>query len=535
MTRTVQKIVSNALCVPADEIVLEIPKRADHGHFALPLAFSMAKKLRESPAKIAQKNAEILKNCPEFFAVENVGGYVNLTLSPEFLREFEKFFHEFLRGDFTNFPEISPDPEKILLEFVSANPTGPLHIAHARGAILGDALMRIGKFLRHEIESEYYINDAGAQMAKLGRSVAYFGRKFLQNSTESEPTDFYRGEYILDIAREAETAFGAQIFAPDPKNDEILRDFAKDLMMREITENLALLGIKFDNFVSESEILKNFPEVQKRLQKNGALYQNDGKIFLKSSEKGDEKDRVVVKSDGDLAYIAGDIAYHDHKFSRHFSRYINIFGADHHGYIPRINASLEFLGYDSARLEFIILQMVSLLDGGKPYKMSKRAGNFILLRDVVADIGADATRFIFLSKSANSPLVFDVSALQKTDASNPIFYVNYANARIHTLLKKSKLDENLAPDPKHLQNSAQNLLFFALNLPKILQNAFHDRAPHKICDFIVELATKFHAFYATERILGAENEREILAVLKTISAAIEFSCEILGMRPVRSM
>ena len=339
-------------------------------------------------------------------------------------------------------------PQKILLEFVSANPTGPLHIGHARGAILGEAIANIGLFLGHRIDKEYYINDAGNQIALLGQSlqIAYKPsengdiQESLQKSSQEPPQDYYRGAYLTKAMEEIKQEYGQEIFTP--MQFDKLCEIGKDKMMALVRSNLCQLGVSFDFFVSEKTIYKQADKIIERLKKHPkATYKKGDKLWIASSLLGDEKDRVILKDDGTPTYLAGDIIYHSDKFERHYDSYINIWGADHHGYIARVKASMEFLGYDKERLEIILSQMVSLLKDGLPYKMSKRKGTFILISDVLEDIDADELKFIFLSKKCDTHLEFDMAALSKQDASNPIFYIQYAHTRITSLFKKSTFSQ----------------------------------------------------------------------------------------------
>ncbi|MEO1958737.1 MAG: arginine--tRNA ligase, partial [Nautiliaceae bacterium] len=389
---------------------IQKPKQKEFGHFAVPV-FKYAKISRQNPVEFAKNLCERLEECEEFDSVEAVSGFVNIKLSDKFLDEFANRVIEEKEAFGKN-----SGKEKILLEYISANPTGPLHIGHARGAVFGDALTRIGRHIGYDITTEYYVNDAGRQINLLGLSVYLAAREILGLSVEW-PDEYYRGEYIKDLAKEAIKEFGEEYFKNpveiieiDGKKeakfeDERLSLWAKDKMLEEIKEDIKALNVTpFDNWVSERSLYKYWDEVRKILEKNGALYEKDGKIWLKSSEFKDEKDRVVVREDGRPTYLAGDIIYHWDKFKRGYDRYINIWGADHHGYIARVKAAIKFLGFDPEKLEILLSQMVRLLKGGEPYKMSKRAGNFILVRDVVEDVGADALRFVFLTKKADTHL-----------------------------------------------------------------------------------------------------------------------------------
>lgn len=512
-------------------VVLEKPKDKNHGHYATPAAFSLAKEQRKNPAIIAQELAEKLININIFECVETAGGYINIKLKREFLdSQSSKALSrpkDFGKGS---------GKERILLEYVSANPTGPLHIGHARGAVLGDALARVGRHIGYEITTEYYVNDAGSQIQMLGLSVYLAGRDFLLGLAVEYPEQYYRGEYIVDIARLALERFGAQVFESDDSIDQ-LAEFGKELMLAEIRENLAACGINIEIYTSEKSLYSKWDLTLASLRKNGGCYDDDGKIWLRSSEKGDEKDRVIVRESGEPTYLAGDIIYHLDKFERQYDHYINIWGADHHGYIARVKASLEFLGYDSSRLEIVLSQMVALLRGGQPYKMSKRAGNFILMRDVVEDIGADALRFIFLSKKPDTHLEFDVDELAREDSSNPIFYINYAHARINTLLgKTSKSLEQIYSAPLDgIPNSAFDLLFLALQLPQVLEDSFEHRALQKITDYLRVLSGEFHKFYNECKIIESQHEAAMLKVCCMVALSIREGLGLLGIKAKECM
>jgi arginyl-tRNA synthetase len=512
------------------EIVLEKPKDRSFGHYATPIAFALAKELRKNPMLIAQELAERFKQSSIFENVEPLKGYVNFKLSESFLDDYAtwalKHPDQFGAADMG---------ESILLEFVSANPTGPLHIGHARGAVLGDALTRIGRRLGNEIVTEYYINDAGNQIYLLGLSIYLAARELLGKDVEW-PDEYYRGEYIRDLAKLAVEEFGEEAFE-DEAFIETLSEWGKERMLELIRQNLADVGIWFDRYVSEKELYKYWDEVLALLAKNDAVYEKDGKIWLRSTRYGDEKDRVVVREDGRPTYLAGDIIYHFKKFEQGFDRYINIWGADHHGYIARVKAAVKFLGFDPERLEVLLAQMVSLLKGGEPYKMSKRAGNFILMSEVVDEIGADALRFMFLSKKSDTHLEFDVDLLKKEDSSNPIYYINYAHARIHSLFEKAgrSFDEVVDVELAGMPEDAKDLLFSALLLPEVLEDAFIKREVQRLTDYLKALAAQFHSFYNKHKVIGSEYEDRYLKLFSVVALSIRTGLGLLGIEAKKRM
>jgi len=505
------------------EVVLEKPRDRSFGHFATPIAFSLAKELRKSPMIIAEELATSFGESEIFSSVESVKGYLNFRLS-------ENFLSEYAAWALTNPAEFATQKkdEKILLEFVSANPTGPLHIGHARGAVYGDTLLRLGRHLGYDITAEYYVNDAGNQIDLLGLSIQLEGRETLLKQSVEYPESYYRGEYILDLAKGAVAKFGEEILTDESRQKELAL-WAKDGVMKIVTNSLADTNIHFDTFVNESGLYDDWDRVMKKMGDN--VYEKESKLWIKSESKGDDHDRVVVRDDGRPTYLAGDIVYHNQKFERGYDHYINIWGADHHGYIPRVNAAIDFLGYDSNKLEVLLAQMVSLLKDGEPYKMSKRAGNVILMSDIVEEIGSDALRFIFASKKSDTALEFDLAEFKKQDSSNPIFYIQYAHARIQTLLSKATVTkEDIANATlKNLGENADSLLFDALLLPEIVEDAFSSRQVQKLPDYLKALAASLHKFYYDVRMIGTEDEAKLLKVLLVVALSLKTGLSLMGI------
>ena len=525
MQKQVKDYIESVLGI--ENLVLEKPKDISLGHYATPVAFSMAKELRKNPMIIAEELAQKFAEASMFSEVTAVKGFVNFRLS-------NKFLEDLIEGIFANeesFAQGEAKDEKILLEFVSANPTGPLHIGHARGAIFGDTLNRVGSHLGYDIQTEYYINDAGAQMDMLGLSVSLAARDFLLNETVEYPETYYRGDYLIDIAKQIQAKHGDEIFHDESRYRE-MADFAKDIVMDIITSDLKDIGIEFDTFVSEASLYDSWNGTKAVLEKNGSLYTKDEKVYLKSTEHGDDSDRVVVRDNGIPTYLAGDIIYHKNKYDRNFDRYINIWGADHHGYIRRVEAAIEFLGNDSKQLEVLLSQMVQLLKGGEPYKMSKRAGNVILMSDIAKEIGSDALRFVFLTKKSDTHLEFDIDMLKNQDSTNPIFYINYAHARINQLFKKAQLETKdvIIENFNGLNDDSINLVYESLLLPIILEEAFTKRDMQKITDYLHSLAASVHKFYNEHKIVGADNQNAYLKVLAIASLSIRTGLKLLGIK-----
>ena len=489
------------------EFVLEKPKDKNLAHYATPL-FSLAKELRKSPAMIASEFADKF-NDSKIVEASAVNGYLNFKLKSEFLDEISKQ----ILLDSKNFAKEDAKKDSYLIEYISANPTGPLHIGHVRGAVYGDTLARLGKRLGYAISTEYYINDAGNQIDLLGTSISLAAKEQLFNESVVYPEKYYRGDYILDIAKLANEKFG------------------KDIVLEIIKKDLADVGIFIESWASEKALYDRLEPTIEKLKRSNQMYEKEGATYIASTTLGDDNDRVVVRNDGRPTYLAGDIIYHNAKFEKNFDHYINIWGADHHGYIARLKAAINFLGYDENRLEVILMQMVSLLKEGKPYKMSKRAGNAVLMSDIASEIGAEALRFIFISKANTSSLEFDVDELKKEDSSNPIFYINYAHARINQIFAKAEKSvcDVINADFECLDENAKNLLFEALILPEILEDAFISRQLQKIPDYLKSLAASFHKFYNENRVVGNENEDSLLKVFAVVAVSIKTAFNIMGI------
>ncbi|WP_298054170.1 arginine--tRNA ligase [uncultured Campylobacter sp.] len=572
------------------KVVLEKPKDKSLAHYASPEAFALAKELRKAPKLIAEELAAKFKDS-EILSATAVNGYLNFHLKPAVLGALAEnalsLGGDFAKNDAKLGGGILPDsericasqpaskgsaanlaasgndaaksqnseeasnsvvasncdearnssamPQKILLEYISANPTGPLHIGHVRGAVYGDTFARIGGYLGHRVDTEYYINDAGNQIELLGTSIALRARE-LAGEDVNYPEKYYRGEYIDEIIPLARAQFGDEIFR-DESRVLILAEFAKDEVLKIIQKDLADAGIHIQNWASEKSLYGELEPTIKKLERSGKMYEADGKIWIRSSQLGDEKDRVVIREDARPTYLAGDIVYHNNKFERGYERCINIWGADHHGYIARLKAAVHFLGYDESRLEIILMQMVNLLKDGQTYKMSKRAGNAILMSDVLAAIGRDAMRFIFISKKGETPLEFDVDELAREDSSNPIFYINYAHARVNQIFTKAGKREAdvLGADFGALDETGLGLAFAALGLNEILNDAFNSRGLQKLPDFLKALAADFHKYYNENRVVGSENEDAKLKLFALVALSIRTAFALMGLSAKEKM
>ncbi len=493
---------------PSSSHLISVPKKEQHGDYASNFALVMASVLKMPPRKIAEKIQEALKDNPDFEKIEVAGpGFLNFFFSKSFwyrcLMDIKEQGEGFGHTD-------TGKGKRVLVEFVSANPTGPLHVGHGRGAAVGDSLCRIMRAAGFEVESEYYINDVGNQMNTLGRSVylrylEVFGRDV------DFPDECYKGEYIKDIAREIASEHGERFLGEEI--DNCLEFFIKEAVSRifkSIKDDLDLFRVHFDNWFSERTLHDSgyVEETISLLQKKGIIYEKEGALWFRTSDFGDEKDRVVRRSNGVLTYFAADIAYHRKKFERGYDMLVDIWGADHHGYVPRVKAAIKALGHDPERLNVLLVQLVNLLEGGKLKAMSTRAGEFVTLRQVLDDVGVDATRFIFLTRKCDSHLDFDLDVARKQSQENPVYYVQYAHARLSSvfamarergigIVEPEEVDLSLLDDPEEIR-----LMKFLARFPEVVSGSALSLEPHRISYYLTELAGMLHKYYTTHRFIG---------------------------------
>ncbi len=504
----------------------EKPKREEYGDFATNLAFILAGVLKQKPNDIALKLSASLSEIPEFERVEVVNGFINFFLSKRFYIELlEKILNEeFYVSNIGN-------GEKVLLEYVSANPTGPLHIGHGRGAVVGDVLYRIMKITGFNPEREFYINDAGRQIKLLGESI-YARAMEIKGKNYPFPEEGYRGGYIIDIARELLNEKPGITEMEKGKAIEIASQYGREKLLEKIKEDLEMLKVSFDSWFSERKLYEKgeIEEVLNLLKDKGLIYEKEGALWLKTTAFGDDKDRVVKRSSGEYTYFASDIAYHFDKIKRGYEKAIDIWGADHHGYIGRMKAAVQALGKPEDWLEVILIQLVKLYQGGKEVKMSKRSGSFVTLRELIEEVGADAVRFFFLLKRHDTPLDFDLDLAISKKSENPVYYVQYAHARLCSIMDKAK-ERNVEPDIEKIElistKDEFKLISECYRLRSELQSAALRREPHRLTYYLMELSSAFHKFYNKHRILDRENlelssARLLLveAVRKTINAGL---------------
>ena len=524
MKQTIIKAFENALeaafekgdlpACPDVAFVLERPKQESHGDLAANLAMQLARPLGMNPRVIAQKLLDNLGDINGLIAKTEIAGpgFINLTLSPTawlaILPEILEKGNTFGKGSWGG-------GKKVMVEFVSANPTGPLHVGHGRGAVLGDVLARLLAFSGFQVGTEYYINDAGNQMATLGRSVLARAAE-IKDPELPFPENHYRGEYIKDLAAEYLEVNGFDT-APDINDPEAVTRaaaWAGDRILNGIKDDLKAFQVNIETWYSENDLVEQggVQKAFKELSDQGLLYEKDDALWFRAMEFGDEKDRVVRRSNGETTYFASDIAYHLDKFQRGFERLINVWGADHHGYTPRLKAAVEAMGKKPGDLEIVLVQLVNLLRAGEPVAMSTRAGEFVTLREVVDEVGSDSARYIFLTRRSDSPLDFDLELAKQKSMDNPVYYVQYAHTRVKSVLRKAK-ENGLEPKkPKEvelakLKEKDEIALARKLNeYPEVVAAAAASLEPHRITYYLGELAGQFHSFYNARRIMVDDQE-----------------------------
>ncbi|HIE44459.1 MAG TPA: arginine--tRNA ligase [Candidatus Omnitrophica bacterium] len=491
-------------------ITLDSPKDKKFGDYTTNIAFSLGRINSLKPHEIAQLIRENFQNFPQSIErVEVVNGYLNFYLSSEC---FQELIGEIIKKG-ENFADLDIGKnEKVQIEFVSANPTGPLHIGHGRGAAIGSALANIMEKAGYQVHKEYYINDMGTQMEILGKSLALRLRE-VYGERISIPDDYYQGEYLYKMAEENRDMLKDRL-----EDWQYIASFASELILDEIKKDLKDFGVEHDSFVAESSFYKSkkVDKVLGLLKERGLLYKQDGAFWLKSTQFSDEKDRVVIRKDGKPTYLTSDIAYHQDKIERGFHKVINIWGADHHGYISRLKAALKGLGYEDEQVHFILVQMVRLFRGKNPVQMSTRKGAFVTLREVMEEVGKDAARFFFLLRKADTHLDFDLELAKKESPENPVYYVQYAHARICSILKKFReMKKELPKTVKYelLEDEKEmNLMRKLEKFPSVIRKCAENLQPHHITNYLYEVASEFHHFYDHLRVL-TENDHLTFARL----------------------
>lgn len=520
--------VINVDAVP--DIEIERPNNPDHGDFATNLPLRLARAARANPMHLAQLIAERIQPGPEIASLEPAPpGFINFKLSDAWLQE--QIETVIAAGDGFGSADVGSG-RKVMVEFVSVNPTGPVHVGHTRGAVLGSALANTMRAAGYEVTREYYINDAGSQMEAFYRSVWTRYQQALGRDA-AMPENGYQGDYIADIAAEIIAAEGQSLLEmPEPAAIRRIGDIAREKMVSLIRDDLDAIGVVFDNWFSERWLFQNeethtsdYDRAISRLRDGGHLAERSGALWFNSIALGDDRDNVVVRSSGEPTYFASDIAYHYNKFSeREFDRVIDIWGADHQGHVPRMKAAVSALGVEPENLTVLISQMVTLKRGDETVRASKRTGDFVTLRELVDEVGMDACRYFFLARAASTQMEFDLELATRESSENPVYYVQYAHARNASILALaaereidfSAGDVSLLTHPNELA-----LVRTMLRLSELIVQVAENLEPHHLPHYAMELATAFHHFYENCRVISANPEDNdlTLARLKLVAAA----------------
>ena len=522
------------------EVQLTVPPKKEFGDFASNFAMQSARALRCNPRVLAQYIVENL-DCPYVKKAEIAGpGFINFYLNPDWVYDMLARIVE-AGENYGNLPKASD--EKIQLEYVSANPTGPLHVGHGRGAAVGSALANLLKAAGYDVEQEYYINDAGNQMNNLARSVNARYLELLGKEIEF-PEDGYHGHDIIDTAQRIINKYGDRFLQmEEAERLEEFKTIAYQEKLAALKEDLERFNVRFDVWFSEKTLheANKIKEACDRLLEKGYMYEQDGALWLKSTAFGDDKDRVVIRDNGVPTYFAADIAYHANKFGRGFDRVINLWGADHHGYIARMKAAMQCMGYQPEQLEILILQMVRLLRDGQEVKMSKRTGQSVTLNELIDEVGTDAARFFFVMRSIDSQLDFDLDLAKKKSNDNPVFYVQYAHARICSIMRQvaevgitvqGKGDYKLLTEPVEV-----DLIKKLGEYSEMLATAARERAVQQVAHYVYDLAGLFHSAYNQCRILGVNEDLQQarLAMVMAVGHVVRHALSILGVSAPEKM
>lgn len=534
------------------DALVEVPPANISGDFASNWPLSLAKGVRKAPRVVAQEILGYLEKGNVLEKTEIAGpGFLNFTMSPSWL--IDELRH--ILRDRTHYARRARhQDERLLIEFVSANPNGPLHVGHGRGAALGDSLAKIFRHLGYDVTTEYYINNVGNQMENLGASVmwradsldpAYLHHDERVAFKEKKPEDLYKGDYLVDTARDIMRRFPKD--QDRPRGILFFRDESLALILNGIKSDLNAFGVAHDQWYPESRLFDEgrVAAALAELKQRGDLKEEEGALWFLSTKYGDDKDRVLKRGDDRLTYFASDIAYHHEKFGRGYTRLIDIWGTDHHGYVPRVKAATQALGHDPEKLTILLYQLVSLVRGGKPVAMSTRTGEFVKLTEVVDEVGKDAARFFFALRSPNSQLEFDLDLAKREASDNPVFYVKYVHARCCSIFREaekrgvcatSSSPENFSV-PSLFDPAERALLFRLASFPDVLDQCAKDLTPHHMTDYLLKLAGDFHRFYENCPVLMASDEQRPfrMALVDGVRTIIRNGLSLLGVDAPEAM
>ncbi|XJZ27178.1 arginine--tRNA ligase [Bacillota bacterium Lsc_1132] len=525
------------------DVILEVPKDKDHGDYSTNMAMQLTRVAKKAPRMIAEELiAHFDRSKASIDKIELAGpGFINFYMNNSYLTD---LIPTILRAGEKYGETTVGQQQKIQVEFVSANPTGDLHLGHARGAAVGDSLCNILAKAGYDVSREYYINDAGNQINNLALSVEarYFQALGLEKGM---PEDGYHGADIVAVGKRLAEEFGDKyVHADETERFEFFREYGLKYEMAKLKKDLEDFRVGFDVWFSETSLYQNgkIDEALDALRKTGYIYEQDGATWLRSTEFGDDKDRVLIKQDGSYTYLTPDIAYHKDKLDRGFEKLINIWGADHHGYIPRMRAAIQALGYDGEALEVEIIQLVHLYKNGEKMKMSKRTGKAVTMRDLVDEVGLDAVRYFFAMRSSDTHMDFDLDLAVSESNENPVYYAQYAHARICSILRQGE-EQGIYPDEQadfSLVSSEKeiDLLKKLGEFPQAVGEAAQKRTPHRITHYIFDLASAFHSFYNAEKVLDNSNPERTkarLALIKAVRLTLKNALALIGVSAPEKM
>ncbi|OPX20195.1 MAG: arginine--tRNA ligase [Desulfobacca sp. 4484_104] len=525
-------------------VQIEVPKITEHGDFATNVAMILASQIRRPPRQVAEIIIQHL-DAPAGMLdrLEIAGpGFINFFIQ-------ESYWYQVLKDIQTEGEAYGQSDRgrglRVQVEFVSANPTGPLHIGHGRGAAVGDALANILAACGYQVEREYYINDLGTQMRTLGLSL-YLRLRQLQGQEVDFPDTCYQGDYVIDLARQYQANHGP-LAAGEPSEADLqaLGAYAGAAILAEIRQDLDDFGVHFDHWFSEAQLFQNgsLERALAFLQDQGYLYETEGALWFKATAWGDEKDRVVRRRNGATTYFASDVAYHWNKIKRGYDQVVDIWGADHHGYVPRLKAAVQALGTDAQFLKVILVQLVSLLRQGQPVAMTTRGGTFVTLREVIDEVGKDAARFIFLSRRSDAHLDFDLDLAKQQSAENPVYYVQYAHARLASVFRlaaEREIDlKGLGEANLNRLNLPEEIALIKLlaSYPDVVEAAAQALEPHRVTYFLTDLAAQFHSYYYKHRFISESEEltQARLFLVQGIKTVLAQGLQLLGVKAPKSM
>lgn len=517
-------------------VILENSKDVSHGDYSTNIAMQLTKIAKKNPRMIAE---EILNNFnAESANVEKIEiagpGFINFFMKKsaftQSIKNIIELGHEFGTSK-------SGNGLKYNVEYVSANPTGDLHLGHARGAALGDSLCRILTKAGYDVTREYYVNDAGNQIHNL--VISAYARYLQALGLEAEmPEDGYHGPDIIALGQSMVEQYGDKLVNKLDENYKLIREMSLEYELNKIRKDLDMFGVEFDMYTSEQELYDNnlVQESIKLLEEKGFIYEEDGAVWFRSTDFGDDKDRVLKKSDGSYTYLTPDIANHIEKLKRGNDKLVDIWGADHHGYIARVKASMQALGYEADKLEVDIIQMVRLIKDGEEFKMSKRTGKAVTIRELVDEVGVDAVRYFFVMRSGETQMDFDLDLATKKSNENPVYYAQYAHARTCSILRQAEekgFNVELKDQYNHITHEKEfEVIKLMGDFPIVVADAANKRRPHLICNYINDLATAFHSLYNAEKVINEENvekTNEKLALIKALEITIKSALELIGV------